>query len=153
MISKLLIYISTFFPLNTVFLYNSTVFNVIFVYQTWYKHFKPMESNPQLNVVYSYRNLVPTDYPVSCNPSFNSVICQLLSLTMIYSIILFKSLSPTFLGEMSDNCIPPSHKSILCIFHFSAIPYKMYSSINVTCVLGILTILINTSRILAIQYK
>ena len=40
------------------------------MYQTWYKHFKLIYSDPQLNQVYSYRNIVATDYPVSCHKGF-----------------------------------------------------------------------------------
>ena len=35
------------------------------MYQTWYKQFKLIESNLQLNLFYSYKTLVPTEYPVS----------------------------------------------------------------------------------------
>ena len=68
-------------------------------------------------------NSCSIDYPVSCRPSCTSDLYQLSSLTMIYFIMGFKSLSPTFLVAMYDNCRPPSHQSILYIFlishHFS----------------------------------
>ena len=78
-----------------------------------------IESSPQLNLVYSYRTLVHTDYPVSSHPSCTSFIYQLSSLTIIYFILGLKSFSPTFLVAMSVNCRSPSNQSILCILHFS----------------------------------
>ena len=36
---------------------------------------------------------------------------------MIYFVLLFKPFSPTFLVVMYANFRPPSHQSILCIFH------------------------------------
>ena len=66
MSSKLLISIFKFFSLNTVSLLYQSVFKVLFMYQTWYKNFKLIESNTQLNIVYSYITLVPIDYHLSC---------------------------------------------------------------------------------------
>ena len=37
------------------------------MYQTWYTYFKLIESNHQINIFYSYRTLVHTDYHVSCH--------------------------------------------------------------------------------------
>ena len=52
--------------------------------------------NPQFNVVYSYRTLIPTDYPAYCHPFCKTNLYHLSSLTMIYLILGFKSFSPNY---------------------------------------------------------
>ena len=64
------------------------------------------------------QNYCSIDYPVFYHPSYESVLSQLSTLTIIYFILGVKSCSPIFLVEMSANYRPPSHQSILCIFHF-----------------------------------
>ena len=65
------------------------------------------------------QNSCSIDYTVSCNHSCTIVMPQLSSLTMIYFILGFKSLSLTFLVTMYFNCRLPSHQSISCILQFS----------------------------------
>ena len=92
------------------------------------------------------------NYPVFCHPCCTSVISHLSSLTMIYFILGFKLFSPTFLVEISANFRPPSHQSILWILHFYPFLTKFILLENMTCVLGILTILSHTHSRLTIQY-
>ena len=138
--SKILLSLFTRFSLTTVLKQKSTVFNGIFMYQTWYKYFKLIGSSPQLNLVYSYRTLVPTDYPISCHSYWTSVIYQLSSLTVIYFILVFKSFSPKFLVEMSANCRPLSYQPILCIFQFS--PFLKTFTLLAICLVCLVSILL-----------
>ena len=55
----------------------------------------------------------------SITPLVQVFCLQLWSLIIIYFILGVRSGSLTFLVPMSVNCRPPSHHSILCIFHFS----------------------------------
>ena len=65
------------------------------------------------------QNSCSSDYPVLYHPSCTSVLFQFSSLTIIYLIFGFRSGSLTFLVQITSNCRPPSHQSILCILHFS----------------------------------
>ena len=49
-------------------------FQCSFMYQNWYKHFKLIESSPQLNLFKSCRKPCSTESPVSCHPSCTSII-------------------------------------------------------------------------------
>ena len=85
--------------------------NLIKIFQTdWVK------SSTQSNLV--IQKSCSTDYHVLFHPSFESVMSQLSSLTIIYFILGVKSWSPTLLVAMSANYRPPSHQSIVCILHF-----------------------------------
>ena len=108
------------FPFRTtLFSLEHTVLNVLFMYQTSIHTFKTdwVESSTQSNLV--IHNYFSTEYPVFCHPYCTSVLYQLSSLTILYFILGVKSRSPTFLVEISANWRPPSHRSILCILHFS----------------------------------
>ena len=89
------------------------------------------------------------DYPVSYHHSCTSVLYQLSSLTMIYSILGFKSFSPTFLVAMSANCRPPSHQKILCILNFSPL-LTTYNHLQMCllCLVSLLLLSIQTSDLI-----
>ena len=84
-----------------------------------FKNFKLIELNP--NSIYSSHSelLFSITILYSITPLVQVFCLQFSSLTIIYFILGVRSGSLTFLVPMSANCRPPSHKSILCIFHFS----------------------------------
>ena len=97
-------FLSTLFPSRTTLISSG---QTIFMF---FKHFKLIESNP---------NSCFLDQSVLYHPFFTSVLSQFSSLTIIHFILGVRSGSLTFLLPMYVNCRPPSHHSILCIFHFS----------------------------------
>ena len=126
MISKLLLSIFTLFFINTVFRSEQhclpsrkdslqcpfCVSNLIQTFQTdWVKY--------STQSILFIHNSCSVDFNLFCHTSCTSVLPQLSSLTIIHFIMGVKSCFPTFLVEMSSNCIPPSHQSILCIRQFS----------------------------------
>ena len=96
------------------------------------------------------QNYCSIDYHVFCHPSCTSVLTHLSSLTKIYFILGVKSCSPKFLVAMSDDSRPPSHQSILCIFHFS--PFLTKCTLLVMCLVCVLPLpflAIHTSDLLS----
>ena len=108
-----------------------------------------VDSSTQYSLVIHY--YCSMDYHVSYHPSCTSALSQLSILTMIYFILIFKSLSTSFLVAISSNCKPPSHHSILFIFHFSPFLTKIYYFINVPCVIGVFAVISHTCSRLSIQ--
>ena len=81
------------------------------------------------------------------------VFCQLSSLTIVYSSIVFNYSSLTLFVPISDNCRPTSHNTVLCIFHFSSFLTKYILLVMCLIYLVLLTLLamhtsdlINVSR-------
>ena len=103
---------------STLFSFRTTLF-IFWIYSFYVlRTFKLIESSPELNLVQSYRTIVPQNILVFYHPSCASIMSQLLSLTIIYFILGVRSGSITLLVPMSSNFRPPSHQSILCLFHF-----------------------------------
>ena len=109
-----------------------------------------VESSTKSSLV--IKNYCSTDDTVSIHPSCTSLLYQLSILTMIYFIIVFKSFSKNLCCNV---CQLHTYFTLVNLVHFAffTIPHKMYSSSNVTCVLGILTTIIHTNIRLAIQYN
>ena len=96
------------------------------------------------------KNYFSIDYPVLCHPYCTSVLSQLSSITIIYFIPGVKSISPTFLVAISDNCRPPSHQSILCILHFYPFLTKLILlEICLVCLVSLPLLVIHISDLLS----
>ena len=106
MISKLLLSLFTWFSLNT-FSSRTDSFHCSLIYQAWYKHFKLIESSPQLNLVYPYITCVPQTimYPVrqyiwqkNSNSQYNTWVNTEISVHIFTEWIFFKYFRLVFLS-------------------------------------------------------
>ena len=84
-------------------------------FKCYFHYLKPIE-NLKLNPVKSPERFVFQTLLYSIT-YIVQVICSFSSLTIAYTNLLFNSYSLTFLVTMSDNCIPPSHHTVLCKIH------------------------------------
>ena len=119
------------------------VSNLIQTFQTYW-----VESSNQYSLV--IWNSCSTGYHIYFHPYCTSFPYQFSIITMIYFIQVFKSFSSTFLVAMSNKFIPPSHQSILCIFHFSPFITKCtIISMCLVCLLSLPILAIHTADFLS----
>ena len=154
---KLLLYLFTWFTLNTVFhleqyflFYWTDSFKCSFHVSNLIQKFQTdlVKSSTQYSLIIQCSCSIY--YPVICHPSFTCIMSQLSSLTMTYFILGYKSFSPTFLVSLSDNFRrPPSHLSILWIFQFSPFLTKCtHLSVWLVCLISLTFLAINIENLL-----